>query len=45
MEEARSLGASTFKAVQRVLDYASKHYVVDEKDKGEMKVLRRRMIG
>ncbi|HEY7243277.1 MAG TPA: type II secretion system F family protein [Xanthobacteraceae bacterium] len=44
MEEARSLGASSFKAVRRVLDYAAKHYAVSEKDKGEMKALRRRLI-
>jgi tight adherence protein C len=45
-EEARSLGASSRRAVHRLLDYASKHYTVSEKDKdkGEMKVLRRRMI-
>jgi tight adherence protein C len=30
--------------VQRLLDYTTKHYGATEKDKGEMKVLRRRMI-
>lgn len=44
MEDARSLGASSLKAVQRLLDYVTKQYGVSEKDKGEMKVLRRRMI-
>ena len=44
MEDARSLGASGLKAVQRLLDYVTKHYGVSEKDKGEMKLLRRRMI-
>jgi nitrate reductase gamma subunit len=45
-DEARSLGASSLRAVQRLLDYATKHYAVSEKDKnkGEMKMLRRRMI-
>ena len=44
MEDARSLGASSLKAVQRLLDYVTKQYGVSEKDKGEMKLLRRRMI-
>ncbi len=44
MEEARSLGASSLRAVRRMLDYASRHYTVSDKDKGEMKVLRRRML-
>ena len=44
MEDARSLGASGLKAVQRLLDYVTKHYGVSENDKGEMKLLRRRMI-
>jgi tight adherence protein C len=44
MEDAHSLGASSLRAVQRLLDYATKHYGVSEKDKGEMKALRRRMI-
>jgi tight adherence protein C len=35
---------SSLKAIQRLLDYATKHYTVADKDKGEMKVLRRRMI-
>ena len=42
--EARSLRSSSLKAIQRVLDYATRHYSVADKDKGEMKVLRRRMI-
>jgi tight adherence protein C len=44
MEDARSLGASSLKTVQRLLDYVTKHYGVSEKDKGEMKLLRRRLI-
>jgi tight adherence protein C len=32
------------KAVQRLLDYTTKHYGATEKDKGDMKVLRRRMV-
>jgi tight adherence protein C len=44
MEDARSLGASSLSAVQRLLDYVTKHYGVSEKDKGEMKLLRRRLI-
>lgn len=44
MADSRSLGASSLKAVQRLLDYVTKQYGVSEKDKGEMKVLRRRMI-
>ena len=44
MADSRSLGASSLKAVQRLLDYVTKHYGVSEKDKGEMKLLRRRMI-
>jgi tight adherence protein C len=44
MEDARSLGASSLRAVQRLLDYVTKHYGVSEKDKGEMKLLRRRLI-
>ena len=30
--------------MQRLLDYTTKHYAASEKDKGDMKVLRRRMI-
>jgi tight adherence protein C len=44
MADSRSLGASSLKAVQRLLDYVTKHYGVSEKDKGEMKLLRRRLI-
>jgi tight adherence protein C len=42
--ETGSLRNSSLKAVQRLLDYATKHYASTDKDKGEMKVLRRRMI-
>jgi tight adherence protein C len=42
--EARALRASSVKAVQRLLDYTTKHYSASDKDKGEMKVLRRRLI-
>jgi tight adherence protein C len=43
LQDASTLRGSTVKTIQRLLDYASKHYAVD-KDKGETKVLRRRMI-
>jgi tight adherence protein C len=43
-EESRSLRHSSLKAVQRLLDYTTKHYAVSDKDKGDMKVLRRRLI-
>jgi len=39
----RALHKSSMKAVQRLLDYASTHYAA-EKDKGDTKVLRRRMM-
>jgi tight adherence protein C len=42
--DSRSLRGSSMKAVQRLLDYTTKHYATNEKDKGQMKVLRRRMI-
>jgi tight adherence protein C len=42
--DGRALRSSSLKAVQRLLDYTTKHYGATEKDKGEMKVLRRRMI-
>ena len=42
--ESHTLRNSSLKAIQRVLDYATKHYSVADKDKGEMKVLRRRMV-
>jgi tight adherence protein C len=42
--EQRSLRSSSLKAIQRVLDYTSKHYVAMDKDAGKMKVLRRRMV-
>ena len=40
--EQRSLRHSSFKAIQRVLDYATKHYSTS--DVMDSKVLRRRMI-
>ena len=43
LRDASRLRGATLKTMQRLLDYASKHYAVD-KDKGETKVLRRRMI-
>lgn len=43
-DDARSLRGSSMRAVQRLLDYTTKHYAATEKDKGDMKVLRRRMI-
>jgi len=43
-EDSRSLRGSSLRAVQRLLDYTTKHYTATEKDKGDMKVLRRRMI-
>jgi tight adherence protein C len=42
--QPRALRNSSLKAVQRLLDYTSKHYSTSDRDKGEMKVLRRRMI-
>ena len=42
--EARALRASSLKAVQRLLDYTTKHYGATDKDKGDMKVLRRRLV-
>src|ERR1700681_2412325 len=42
--DGRALRSSSLKAVQRLLDYTTRHYGATEKDKGEMKVLRRRMI-
>jgi tight adherence protein C len=42
--DGRALRSSSLKAVQRLLDYTAKHYGATEKDKGEMKVLRRRLI-
>src|SRR5262245_11175776 len=43
-DESHSLRHSRLKAVQRLLDYTTKHYGATEKDKGDMKVLRRRMV-
>src|SRR5262245_22749599 len=42
--EPRDLRTSSMKAVQRLLDYATKHYGATDKDKGDMKVLRRRLV-
>jgi tight adherence protein C len=42
--DPRALRATSLKAVQRLLDYTTKHYAATDKDKGEMKVLRRRMV-
>jgi tight adherence protein C len=42
--DSRALRSSSLKAVQRLLDYTTKHYSATDKDKGEMKVLRRRLI-
>src|ERR1700693_6408021 len=41
--DARALRSSSLKAVQRLLDYTTKHYGATDKDKGQMKVLRRRL--
>src|SRR5919197_5345653 len=41
-ESSHSLRRSSLKAIQRVLDYTSKHY--EAGDKGDGKVLRRRMV-
>jgi tight adherence protein C len=42
--DQRVLRASSLKAVQRLLDYTTKHYAATEKDKGDMKLLRRRLV-
>jgi tight adherence protein C len=39
-----ALRASSLRAIQRLLDYASKHYAPGDKESGEMKVLRRRLV-
>jgi len=46
MGEERALRSSSLRAVQRLLDYTTKHYAVSDKakDKGDVKVLRRRMV-
>jgi tight adherence protein C len=44
VNDQRALRSSSMKAVQRLLDYTTKHYGATEKNKGEMKVLRRRLI-
>jgi tight adherence protein C len=43
-DDSSALRNSSVRAVQRLLDYATKHYAVADKDKVEMKVLRHRMI-
>jgi tight adherence protein C len=43
-EDQHALRSSSLKAVHRLLDYTTKHYAVSEKDKGDVKVLRRRMV-
>jgi tight adherence protein C len=43
-QDSGALRSSSVKAIARLLDYATKHYAVEDKDKGEMKVLRRRMM-
>ena len=42
--DAHALRRSSLKAIERLLDYATKHYVVTDKDTGEMKALRRRLV-
>src|ERR1700674_3001268 len=42
--DQRALRSSSLKAVKRLLDYTTKHYGATEKDKGDMKVLRRRRV-
>src|SRR6266849_5959497 len=43
-DDPRALRNSSLKAVQRLLDYTTKHYAATDKDKGDMKVLRRRLV-
>src|SRR5713101_3393317 len=43
-DDPRALRNSSLKAVQRLLDYTTKQYTATDKDKGEMKVLRRRLV-
>jgi tight adherence protein C len=43
-QDSSALRNSSVKAIARLLDYATKHYAVADKGKGEMKVLRQRMI-
>ena len=43
-EDQSALRSSSLKAVQRLLDYTTKQYSVSDKDKGDVKVLRRRMV-
>jgi tight adherence protein C len=42
--DSRALRTSSLKAVQLLLDYTTKHYGATDKDKGDMKVLRRRLV-
>jgi tight adherence protein C len=42
--QQHALRASSVKAVQRLLDYTTRHYAASDKDKGDVKVLRRRLI-
>jgi len=42
--DQRALRATSLKAVRRLVDYTTKHYAATEKDKGDMKVLRRRLV-
>src|ERR1700752_4839093 len=43
-EDQPARGSPSLKAVHRLLDYTTKHYSVSDKDKGDVKVLRRRMV-
>jgi hypothetical protein len=40
-QDSSALRNSSLKAIQRLLDYATKHYAVTDKDKGEMKIKER----
>src|SRR5437016_1817812 len=42
--EVGDLRNSSRKAIHRLLDYAAKHYAATEKDRDDMRVLRRRMV-
>ncbi|MCC6775976.1 MAG: type II secretion system F family protein [Hyphomicrobiales bacterium] len=43
-EDTHALRSSGRKAMQRLLDYTTKHYGATEKDQGNMKALRRRLV-
>src|SRR6266849_8479456 len=43
-DDPRALRNSSLKAVQRLLDYTTKQYTATDKDKGERKALRRRLV-